>query len=178
MKQNRLTVLCIGVAFLGVFVVFSRQIKRGAMRQIDFDVTVKVQDQVAKLGSSNRIARFDSFMEDIGFFASPGFSTMAVAALTFWQFIDVKRKRVRFRALIIPIAFVFLVLVELYGKSVVTHPAPPFFMLKNPTTVFPTYHVWEEFSYPSGHAARAMFIALIVSRITYHEKEKTVRGRY
>jgi undecaprenyl-diphosphatase len=53
-------------------------------------------------------------------------------------------------------------LAEIYGKNVVHHPAPPFFMIKNPTSIFPKYYINDQFSYPSGHAARAVFLAILV----------------
>ena len=69
-------------------------------------------------------------------------------------------------ALVIPLAFGLMTLAEIYGKSVVHHPAPPYFLLKNPSSVFPKYYVWENFSYPSGHAARAMFLATVLYILT------------
>lgn len=142
-----------GFACLMLFAVFSRQVRQGSFASIDFDTTVRVQDYVAKLD----IVRFEGLLEDIGVLASPAFSLIAVGVLTVWS-----AKKSRIAALLIPIAFGLMTLAEIYGKSVVHHPAPPFFMLKNPMTIFPTYHVWEEFSYPSGHAARAMFLALVL----------------
>ncbi|MFQ5788093.1 MAG: phosphatase PAP2 family protein, partial [Thermodesulfobacteriota bacterium] len=63
----------------------------------------------------------------------------------------------------IPIGFALIILGELYGKSVVHHPSPYFFLLKNPEiATFPKYYIHSEFSYPSGHAARVSYIALLV----------------
>ncbi|MEW6586683.1 MAG: phosphatase PAP2 family protein, partial [Nitrospirota bacterium] len=89
------------------------------------------------------------------------FSTFGIIGITIINIIKTRGWR-RFLSMCIPLAFGLLTLVEIYGKSIVRHPAPPFFLLKNPTTVFPKYHVWEEYSYPSGHAARAMFLALVL----------------
>ncbi len=149
--------LLAGLVCLLLFTVLSRQVRQGRFTSIDFDTTVKVQGWVAKMD----IARFEGILEDIGVLASPAFSTVATGVLTVWAF-----KKRRFAAFLIPVAFALMTLAEIYGKSVVHHPAPPFFMLKNPTTIFPTYHVWEEFSYPSGHAARAMFLAILVFFLT------------
>lgn len=143
----------VGIVCLVLFTALSRQVREGRFTSIDFDVTVKVQDYVAKL----EIERFEGVLENIGILASPGFSMVATGVLTVWSF-----KKRRFVALFIPVAFALMTLAEIYGKSVVHHPAPPFFMLKNPTTIFPEYHVWEEFSYPSGHAARAAFLAIVL----------------
>ncbi len=99
-------------------------------------------------------------MEGSSFLASPLVSVIAITIITVITFI--KRKKYRTAALVIPIIFGLMTLAEIYGKSVVHHPAPPFFLLKNPTTVFPKYYVWEDFSYPSGHAARAIFLAILL----------------
>lgn len=128
------------------FTLLSKYEDRAVIRNLDFTVTVRVQHFVNKFCTT----RCDGMFEDIGFFASPLFSVIVVL------FLSVKRKSFR-----IPFLFALLTFAEIYGKSVVAHPAPPFFMLKNPTTIFPTYHVWQEFSYPSGHAARAIFLAVL-----------------
>jgi undecaprenyl-diphosphatase len=35
-------------------------------------------------------------------------------------------------------------------------------MIKNSTTIFPQFYINEQFSYPSGHTSRAVFIAIVV----------------
>lgn len=144
--------LLLSFIFLFAFAVFSKFEDREVLRNLDFSATVRVQDAVAKVCTS----RCDGLIEDIGFFASPLFSVVAVGVLMFLY-----RKR-GWRVLAIPMLFGLLTLAEIYGKSIVRHPSPPFFMLKNPTTIFPTYHVIEQFSYPSGHTARAVFLALLL----------------
>jgi membrane-associated phospholipid phosphatase len=152
------TLIIIAASLLILFVLLSKYEDRQVLRTLDFTATVRVQDAVGRLCG----VRCDAALESVGFFASPAFSVIAVAALTLFAAFDRKKKRFRPQALVIPLLFVLLTLVEIYGKSIVRHPAPPFFMLKNPTTIFPTYHVFEEFSYPSGHAARAVFFAVLL----------------
>jgi len=82
-------------------------------------------------------ARFDAMWDDIAVLVTPVPSIFFVGLLTVAAFVDVKHKKIWLRALLIPILFGALVLGELYGKSIVHHPAPPFFMIKNPTTIFP-----------------------------------------
>ncbi len=172
MKWHTVVIFLAGVLLVS-FAGFSKFVKQGRMRDIDFAATVKVQDGVAKLG----IQRFEGILEDVGVLAGPEFSIVAVATITVVLFI--KKRRTKLFALVIPAAFVFLTFAEIYGKSVVHHPAPPFFMLKNPTTIFPTYHIWEEFSYPSGHAARAAFLAISsFSLLTSHFLRKKIRTRF
>jgi membrane-associated phospholipid phosphatase len=147
------------VLLLLSFAALSKFEDREVLRSLDFAVTVRVQDAVARFCTSH----CDGLLEDVGFFASPLFSSIAVVGITIWLAYDRKMKQIRLQALLIPALFALLTLAEIYGKSIVGHPAPPFFMLKNPTTLFPKYTVIEQFSYPSGHAARAMFLALVAS---------------
>lgn len=160
MKNYKVFLFGIGIVLLFSFYLFSREVKKERFRSIDFSITVKVQDRIRhRFGT-----KFDSVFEDIGFLASPIFSSVAILGITVIVFIKAKRFR-KVSVLIIPLAFGFLILGELYGKSVVHHPAPPFFMIKNPSTIFPKYYINEAFSYPSGHAARAIFMSTILFSI-------------
>ncbi len=162
--MKRLHFVLAGTLILLAFMLFSRAIKRGAMRQLDFAVTVKVQERIDH-SSRLRLARATGeIMEGATVLGSPGVSIILTIFITLTTVI--KRRRWRLVALIIPIAFGLMTMAEIYGKSVVHHPAPPFFLLKNPTTIFPTYYVSENFSYPSGHAGRALFLAIVLLAIT------------
>lgn len=140
------------------FMMLSKFEDRPWLRALDFSVTVKVQDRISRACGS----RCDSLFEDIGFFASPMVSVVAVVLFSGMIFLRVRGLKKKSAVLLIPLMFGVLTLAELYGKSVVHHPAPPFFMLKNPTTLFPKYYINELFTYPSGHAARAVFLAILV----------------
>lgn len=159
MKRSHLFV-GLAAALLVLFALLSKFEDRSIMRNLDFAVTVKVQDKIDR-SAHLRLATFvDNVMEGATFLGSPEFTSVAVLLLTGYALYDRKNRRFRWKALIIPLGFMIIVLVELYGKAAVHHPAPPFFMVKNPTTVFPKFYVNEEFSYPSGHAARAVFVAV------------------
>lgn len=153
MAHKRLFIVLLALAALLVFYVFSREVKRGFLKQTDFNVTVRLQDHMSK--------RFDEMWEDIAFFVTPVPSIVIVGLLTI---LGVKKRR--WRAFAVPLLFGLLVLGEVYGKNVVHHPSPPYFMIKNPTTIFPKYYVNEQFSYPSGHTARAVFIAVVAWFLT------------
>lgn len=130
------------------------------MKEVDLAFTVKLQEKIDN-SSRLRLSRFvGEVMEGSSFLASPTVSVIFVIFITAINFIAYKTPTRKLLSLTIPLAFTLLIFTEIYGKSVVEHPAPPFFLLKNPTTIFPKYHVWEDFSYPSGHAARATFIAI------------------
>lgn len=141
---------------LFAFFGWSKAVRLGYLRDFDFATTVKIQDRMPIIERINS----DEVWEDIGFFVSPTVSALLVIFITLVVFLQ-KRGSKRLWSFVIPICFILLVAVEVYGKSVVESPAPPFFMLKNPTTIFPKYHVQELYSYPSGHAARATYLAFI-----------------
>lgn len=169
LKMNRLNyskqiwkrwALFVGVSFLVFFALWSKYADSFFIQKVDFDTTVKVQYFIDQLPQLQLQFVIKEAMEGSIWFAGPLVSTVVVILLTGIAFVDWNDKKVRWRALLIPLLFFILVLGELYGKSVVHHPAPPFFMIKNPTSIFPKYFVQEQFSYPSGHAARAAFLAI------------------
>lgn len=176
--MKRLNVMVLGLLLLLSFVIFSRYVKRGGMKQLDFAVTIKVQERIDN-SSRLRLARLmGETMEGATFLTSPMVSVLAVLGVTLMMFL--KRKKWPLVAVLIPLTFGLMTLTEIYGKSVVHHPAPPFFLLKNPTSIFPKYYVWEDYSYPSGHTARASFLAIMfLSLIAYrlsHKKPVTIHG--
>lgn len=145
----------LAVIFLFGFYLFSREIKRGFLKQTDFDTTIRLQNHIP--------AQLDSAWDVLALPVTPAPAVLVVSTLTVVAFFN---KKIRFRALIIPLFFGLLVMGELYGKSVVHHPSPPFFMIKNPTTIFPQFYVNEQYSYPSGHTGRAIFLGLVIWFIT------------
>jgi len=168
-----------GIFCILMFTLFSYQVQHGGYKKMDFDTTVKIQDTILKSGKLRMIALVDTIAESAVLLVSPEVSVVWVlllTALSFMKlsFIDRRKWQYWVRGMIIPLLFLFLVLAEVYGKSVVHHPSPPFFMMRNPTTIFPKYYINEQFSYPSGHAARAVFLSLLsifllFSSLTMHQ---------
>lgn len=154
--------LCLIISLLSLFAfyLYSSQVRKGFMKGFDFAVTVKIQERIDKSSKLRLSAIVGDVMEGSTFFASPEFSLVVVGLLTIIAIYDWKQKKIRWASVGIPFFFGLLVLSEIYGKNVVHHPSPPFFMIKNPTTIFPKYYINESFSYPSGHVARAVFMSL------------------
>ena len=60
-------------------------------------------------------------------------------------------------------AFGMFHLLELFGKVYVSHPPPPEFMLRTDHLFsLPQFHVRSEYSYPSGHSGRTVFLSIIL----------------
>jgi len=167
--------LIVAFLLLSTFALFSKSVKQGFLKQTDFTVTVKVQERIDNSSRLRAARLIGEVMEGSTFFASPGFSVFIIGLISLIGLIREKEWKKKIRVLAIPIFFGLLVMGEVYGKSVVHHPAPPFFMIKNPTTIFPKYYINDEFSYPSGHTARAIFIAVIVSGSRYYVLRKKTR---
>src|SRR3990170_3381915 len=157
--------LFLPILLLLAFVLLSKFEDRPFIRTIDFATTVKVQDRIDKSAHLRLAALVDNTMEGATFFASPEFSSVLILVLRAIAF-----RRKKWRALLIPAVFILIVLVELYGKTVVHHPSPPFSMIKHTKSVFPANYINEQFSYPSGHAARAVFISIILWML-FHKKK-------
>lgn len=158
MKQ-RFFLICSALLLIS-FTLLSKFEDRQFIRTMDFAATIKIQDRIDK-SAHLRLASFvDNVMEGSSFFAGPEFTSIVVLVLSGLAF----RKR-KWRALCIPAAFILIVLIELYGKSIIHHPSPPFSMIKHTTSVFPANYINEQFSYPSGHAARAIFVSIIAGML-------------
>ena len=149
------------VVLFFLFGLLSKYEDRAFIRNLDFAVTVRLQERIDRSSHLRAASVVGNLMEGATFFASPEFISIATICLTGLLLYDRKTKRWHLSALIIPLALIVLVLIEIYSKSVVHHPAPVFSMIKNPTTIFPANYINEQFSYPSGHAARGLFIAVI-----------------
>ncbi|HSW88504.1 MAG TPA: phosphatase PAP2 family protein, partial [Candidatus Saccharimonadales bacterium] len=63
---------------------------------------------------------------------------------------------------------------ELYGKTFVNHPGPPFKLLRYDLGfLFPSASIRPGSSYPSGHAARALFITTILGMLALRSSKLT-----
>ncbi len=167
--NKKLVFLCIGIGLLALFYVFSRQVRLGFLKQADFNTTVRLQDKIP--------ARLDQLMDDGAVLADGIVSSVLVLGVTAWAFFRWKKKGMWWGALVIPMGFFVLGVLEIYGKNILPHPGPPFFMVKNPTTIFPKFHVVQPYSYPSGHAGRITFLAVIAAafvmeRFAKHKEKK------
>ncbi len=149
-----------GLCLLLSFAVLSKYEDRNALRNLDFAVTVKVQEKIDRSAHLRTASIVGNVMEGATFFASPEFTVVITLLLTGIVLYDRKNKRIRWGSLAVPFILVLIVAAEIVGKSVVHHPSPPFSMIKHPVSVFPADYVNEQYSYPSGHAARAVYLAL------------------
>ncbi len=146
--MKRIILLFLGLLLFGAFVFFSFLVHKEIFANFDFDTTVRLQDHITK-----RLDDFFSFLSLIG-----GFE---IATIFLLILLVIKRK---LRGIFVLFFYGLLHLIELFGKTYVEHLPPPQFMLRTEKLVdFPQFYVRSEFSYPSGHSARALFISVILS---------------
>jgi undecaprenyl-diphosphatase len=147
LASNRILIFFGGVFLVFVFVFFSYLVHKDVFTQLDFDTTVRLQDNISR--------HFDfpfSVFSDIG-----KFEVCIVVLLVFFVFM---RKVVA--GLVGLALFAGFHVMELFGKFFVNHAPPPEFFLRTDTIIdFPQFHVRAENSYPSGHAGRTMFISVL-----------------
>ncbi len=154
--NKKLFLLLGGVFFFIQFIFFSYLVHREVFKGIDFDTTVRLQDDLSR--------RFDagfSILSEVGKFE--------VSLIVLLVIFVISRKLLAgFIGLIL---FAGFHLIELYGKFFVEHLPPPQFLLRTQHLVdFPQFHVRSENSYPSGHAGRTAFISAILIVLLWQSK--------
>jgi undecaprenyl-diphosphatase len=138
------------------FIIFSYLVHEDIFSTFDFNTTVRLQDKTP-LSFDNEF----SFLSDIGKFQITTIVLLAIFVIT--------RK---FKAGIVAFAaYVVFHLIEIFGKGYVNHPPPPEFMLRTERIIaMPEFHVRTEFSYPSGHSGRSIFISVILLILLWQSK--------
>lgn len=144
-----------GAVFFGLFFLFSFLVHKNYFTFVDFDMTVRLQDHISR--------RFDglfSWLSLIGSFEPT--VILLVLVLIFKH---------KIRGVVALFGFFMLHVFELYGKFFVAHRPPPHFMLRTERIGnFPQFYVSAENSYPSGHAARAAFITILIGFFVWKSK--------
>lgn len=157
---KRFSYFTLGASIFFLFVVFSYLIHKGIFVQFDFNNTVRLQDHLSRRWDS-----FFSFLSVIGRFEIVSVFLLGLIGLNIFL-------RHKFRAVLFFIGFGVLHIFELYGKTFVQHPPPPHFMQRFKAVInMPQFYVSTDNSYPSGHAARALFVSTIIFVFLLHTKK-------
>lgn len=175
MKMNKFFSLKIKLLFISVvltifFTYFSYTVARERWQKIDFDTTVKLQDRISgKIDSSitpstnllaanpERNRKIDGLFSYFSLLGSAEVTVGFCLFLSFWALIKRGWLGVVGWLMIMPAT-----VAEIFGKLIVFHPGPPKFFHRSllPTNL-PSFYVHTNFSYPSGHMTRTIFIITI-----------------
>ena len=156
MPKRSVLFFAFGTGFFLFFILFSFLVHKDIFTQVDFDTTVRLQNNI-----SQRFDEIFSWFSELGKFEPT--VVLLVILLALWKKILV--------GLTLFSGFVAFHVIELFGKYFVDHPPPPEFMLRTKQLVdFPQFHVRAEFSYPSGHSGRTLFLAVLVVFLIWQTK--------
>lgn len=132
-----------------LFTYFSYVVAKERFQQIDFNTTVKLQDHISR--------RFDGVFS---YFSLLGSAEVTIGFCLLMMVISLLRKRLL--AILGWLMIVPASAAEVFGKLVVFHPGPPqFFHRSLLSTNLPSFYVHTNFSYPSGHMTRTIFIVTV-----------------
>ncbi len=157
----KLRIFLLSIASILAFTVFSYSVAKEQWRQIDFDTTVKLQDHISR--------KYDLLFSYFSLLGSAEVTIGFCLLMCIFSLIHKRWLAILGWLMIIPASFG-----ELFGKLILFHPSPPVFLHRTllPTEL-PSFYIHTDFSYPSGHLTRTIFIITIFIALVIFSK-KTV----
>lgn len=153
--KKKIIFLSLGAFFFLLFVLSSYLVDKDLFIRFDFNTTVRLQDHISR--------RFDELFSLFSLIGSFEVATVFLLIL-----IAIRRNLLSISTLFL---YGALHAFEIFGKTFVDHLPPPHFMLRTEKLAeFPQFYIRAEYSYPSGHAARAAFITMLI--FTFLAKSK------
>jgi len=155
--------LYLATGFFILFIIFSYLVHKNLFVQFDFNTTVHLQDDISR--------RFDKFFSLFSIIGQVETMTVILAIILL-----IRR---RIWGVVVIFAYGVIHLIELYGKFFVNHKPPPQFMLRTDYPInLPQFYVSTQNSYPSGHAARTLFISLLIVFLIYPNKRLSKNAKW
>lgn len=142
--------LLLSLLFTLVFTYISYSVARERWQKIDFDTTVRLQDHISR--------KYDLVFS---YFSLLGSAEVTISICLIFGLIYLLRKKwlaVMGWLMIVPAS-----MAEVFGKMVIFHPGPPVLFHRSLlSTSLPSFYVHTNFSYPSGHMTRTIFIITVL----------------
>jgi membrane-associated phospholipid phosphatase len=150
LKQSKKILLVVSIILFSFFIFYSYLVAKELFTQLDFDLTVKFQDNIPR--------RVDTPFSWLSVFGSAEISMLIWLFITLYLLI--RKFWLSFFAMsLLPLALA----AEIFGKEFLYHPGPPFLFYRGVIDFdFPSHHIQTEYSYPSGHMLRTTFIATFI----------------
>jgi membrane-associated phospholipid phosphatase len=148
--QKRIIIAITGLFLISLFFAFTFLVRSDILRPFDFDMTVKIQDNLPE--------RAYRYLELIG-------ESARFEIITILIFIVLALWRQWWQMIIVFGTYIGAHFLELIGKLILSQPPPPFQFYKLQSNVwFPSNYVAEGAnSYPSGHSLRAFFLLFLLA---------------
>lgn len=166
----------LGIFFFILFALFTIVVRTDALRQFDFNTTVRLQDDIPLsvdgfFSALSLVGRFEYTFVFLLIFLAVSAPVAHVWLLS--------NKTSRFTHYVLKIVggiaviglFGFAHVIEIIGKSFLNQPGPPRMFLRSQFLDFPGLHVFTEASYPSGHSMRVVFLAILIGVTIYVSKK-------
>lgn len=161
----RISLLILSGLILLAFTYFSYTVAKERWQKIDFDTMVKIQDKIP--------TRFDENFSLLSLLGSAEVTVGFCIVMALLALMRFKIMTVLAWAMIVPAS-----VVEVFGKLVLYHPGPPLFFHRTTlATHLPSFYVHTEFSYPSGHMTRTIFIITVLACLVLYSR-KNLMLRY
>lgn len=159
----RIPLFISSVFILLIFTIFSYVVAKEQWTKIDFDTTVKLQDHISR--------RFDQYFSYLSILGSAEVTIGFCLVMIFLSFLRFKWLAILGWLMIVPAS-----MAEVFGKLVLFHPGPPVFLHRTSLfTHLPSFYVHTDFSYPSGHMTRTIFIVTIILIIVFQSKDYSLK---
>lgn len=142
----RIKLFLLSLGFIALFTYFSYTVAKETFQQFDFNTTVKLQDYISR--------KYDGIFSYFSLFGSAEVTAGFCLVLAILYLL-----RGRFLGFLGWLMIIPATAAEIFGKLVLFHPSPPVFFHRSllPTSL-PSFYVHTDFSYPSGHMTRTIFI--------------------
>lgn len=156
--KKHLPYFFMGAILIGIFYAFSFLVSRDVFTRFDFDMTVRIQNQIP--------VRLDPFLSWFSLLGSFEVTLGILIFLAIFRFI----KKSFLSILLIP-AFGVMHVVEIIGKAFLDHPGTPFMFHRYALDFFfPSGYIQPGGSYPSGHAMRTAYLAILFIYVIHASK--------
>lgn len=156
-KKTKAASAILTLVSVAAFYFFSKLVKTGFLNQFDFNMAVKIQNHIPK--------SFDTFLSFLSLFGSVEIIGLILLVVLIFH----KKIFSLFAGLFL---FGFAHFIEIFGKTFLRHPPPPFLFYRyNIPFLFPSSYVQPGSSYPSGHSLRIVFLSVILFSLAYRSKK-------
>jgi membrane-associated phospholipid phosphatase len=156
MTKDKRCFLLLGVFTFCLFVFFSFLVHKNLFTGLDFATTVRIQDRFSRY--------FDTWFSV--------FSLLGSAEVVSIMLLIILVLRRKMKSIIVLFSYAVIHLFELFGKIFVTHPGPSYLLFRYDIPFsFPSSYVQPGSSYPSGHAARTVFVSILLLLIFFRSKK-------
>lgn len=157
----RTKLFLLSLIFIGFFTYFSYTVAKEKWTKADFDTTVKLQDHISR--------KFDKYFSYFSLLGSVEITIGFCLVMAVLAAVRLKGLAILGWLMIVPAT-----MGEVFGKLILFHPAPPVFLHRTllPTNL-PSFYVHTDFSYPSGHMTRTIFIiTILISMVFFQSKNR------